>query len=203
LRPARRRGSGDQHLAKTLKIGQVLTRRFPHLRFAAEINPRNGSVKFFGRLWDHLLIAQAEGVAEKDRSALQQELLEDDFSRMEKGGVRREGCEIAEGCADTGWHAATMAAGWSKGCEDVPNGHEEARPMRRRCGRLSPGCKPSERRHAARQLLRVSSLFLPAGPRGKGRLPGGDPSRVGRVPEQPVVRYGDATGGPDDEPGAG
>jgi hypothetical protein len=74
---------GDLHIAKALKIGQVLTRRFAHLRFAPEVNPRNGSVKFFGWLPNYLPIAQAEGVAEEVRSALQQELPEYDFSGME------------------------------------------------------------------------------------------------------------------------
>src|SRR6516164_8342719 len=74
---------GDLHTGKTLKIGQVLTRRFAHLRFAPEINPRNGSVKFFGWLPDYLPIAQADGVAEEVRSALQEELPEYDFSGME------------------------------------------------------------------------------------------------------------------------
>jgi hypothetical protein len=74
---------GEQHVIKTLKIGQVLSKRFPRLRFAPEINPKNGSVKFFGWLPDYLPIAQADGVAEEVRSALQQELPEYDFSRME------------------------------------------------------------------------------------------------------------------------
>jgi hypothetical protein len=74
---------GEYHIIKTFKVGQVLTRRFPHLRFAPEINARNGSVRFFGWLPDYLPIAQAEGVAEEVRSALQQELPEYDFSRME------------------------------------------------------------------------------------------------------------------------
>src|SRR5262249_7250959 len=74
---------GEYHVVMSIKVGQVLTRRFPHLRFAPEINPRNGSVKFFGWLRDYLPIAQAEGIAEEGRSALQQELTEYDFSRME------------------------------------------------------------------------------------------------------------------------
>jgi hypothetical protein len=74
---------GEYHVIKTLKTGQVLTKRFPHLRFAPEVNPRNGSVKFFGWLPDYLPIAQAEGVAEEVRSALQHGLPEYDFSRME------------------------------------------------------------------------------------------------------------------------
>jgi hypothetical protein len=74
---------GELHTAKTLKIGEVLSKRFPHLHFAPEINLKNGSVKFFGWLWDYLHITRAEGVAEQVRSALQQELPEYDFSRME------------------------------------------------------------------------------------------------------------------------
>jgi hypothetical protein len=74
---------GEQHVIKTLKIGQVLSKRFPHLRFAPEINSRNGSVKFFGWLRDYLPIAQAEAVAEEVRTVLQQELPEYAFSRME------------------------------------------------------------------------------------------------------------------------
>ncbi len=74
---------GEYHVIKTLKTGQVLTRRFPHLRFAPEVNARNGSVRFFGWLPDYLPIAQAEGVAEEVRNALQHELPEYDFSRME------------------------------------------------------------------------------------------------------------------------
>jgi hypothetical protein len=74
---------GEQHVIKTLKIGQVLSKRFPHLRFAPEINPKNGSVKFFGWLPDYLPIKLAEGVAEEVRTVLQQELPEYDFSRME------------------------------------------------------------------------------------------------------------------------
>ena len=74
---------GEHHVAKALKVGQVLSKRFPHLRFAPEINPRNGSVKFFGWLPDFLPIRLAEQVAEGVRSALRQELPEYDFSRME------------------------------------------------------------------------------------------------------------------------
>ena len=75
--------AGEYHVVMTVKVGQVLTRRFPHLRFAPEINPRNGSVKFFGWMPDYLPIIQAEGVGEEVRSTLQQELPEYDFSRME------------------------------------------------------------------------------------------------------------------------
>jgi hypothetical protein len=74
---------GEYHVVKAIKVGQVLTKRFSHLRFTPEINARNGSVRFFGWLPDYLPIAHAEGVAEEVRSVLQQELLEYDFSRME------------------------------------------------------------------------------------------------------------------------
>jgi hypothetical protein len=74
---------GEHHVVKAIKVGQVLSKRFPHLRFAPEINPRNGSVKFFGWLPDYLPVEQAKGVAEEVRSALQQELPEYDFGRME------------------------------------------------------------------------------------------------------------------------
>jgi hypothetical protein len=74
---------GDYHVTKTIKVGQVLTRRFPRLRFAPEVNARNGSVKFFGWLHDYMPIAWAERIGEQVRSALQQELPEYDFSRME------------------------------------------------------------------------------------------------------------------------
>jgi hypothetical protein len=74
---------GEYHVAKALKVGQVLSKRFPHLRFTPEVNPRNGSVKFFGWLPDFLPIRLAEQVAEGVRSALRQELPEYDFSRME------------------------------------------------------------------------------------------------------------------------
>ena len=50
---------GEYHVIKAIKVGQVLTRRFPHLCFAPEINPRNGSVKFFGWLSDYLPIKLA------------------------------------------------------------------------------------------------------------------------------------------------
>jgi hypothetical protein len=74
---------GGLHIAKTLKVGQVLSKRFPHLRFSPEINPRNGSVKFFGWLDDYMPIALAERIGEKVRSVLQQELPEYDFSGIE------------------------------------------------------------------------------------------------------------------------
>jgi hypothetical protein len=74
---------GEYHVTKAIKVGQVLTRRFPHLRFAPEVNAKNGSVRYFGWLPDFLPITLAEAVAEEVRSALQQELPEYDFSRME------------------------------------------------------------------------------------------------------------------------
>src|SRR5262249_55671370 len=72
---------GEQHIAMTVKIGQVLTGRFPQYRFAPEINPKNGSVKFFGWLPDYMPICVAERIGEDVRKALGQELPEYDFSR--------------------------------------------------------------------------------------------------------------------------
>src|SRR5262249_14652615 len=74
---------GEYHVVMAIKVGQVLTRRFPHLRFAPEVNARNGSVRFFGWLSDFLPIKLAERVAEEVRRALQEELPAYDFSRME------------------------------------------------------------------------------------------------------------------------
>src|SRR6516165_3023878 len=56
---------GEYHVIKTIKVGQVLTRRFPRLRFAPEVNARNGSVKFFGWLHDYMPIAWAERIGEQ------------------------------------------------------------------------------------------------------------------------------------------
>jgi hypothetical protein len=74
---------GEQHITKTLKIGRVLTKRFPHLSFSPEINPKNGSVKFFGWLPDYRPIGLAEKIGERVRTALQQELPEYDFGGIE------------------------------------------------------------------------------------------------------------------------
>jgi len=71
------------HMVKSLKIGQVLTKRFPHLRFAPEINLKNGSVKFFGWLGDFMPVPLAEQIGEQVRKALQQDLPEYDFDRLE------------------------------------------------------------------------------------------------------------------------
>jgi hypothetical protein len=74
---------GDDHAARVLEIGRVLTKRFPQMRFAPEINPRNGSVKFFGWLRDFMAIPLAEKVGERVRQTLQEELPGYDFSRIE------------------------------------------------------------------------------------------------------------------------
>jgi hypothetical protein len=74
---------GEQHIAKTLKVGQVLTKRFPQYRFAPEVNKKNGSTKFFGWLPDYVPICVAERIGEEVRNALQRELPEYDFSRLE------------------------------------------------------------------------------------------------------------------------
>jgi len=74
---------GEYHITKTIKIGQVLTKRFPNLRFAPEINLKNGSVKFFGWLRDFRPVPLAEQIGEQVRKALQQDLSEYDFDRLE------------------------------------------------------------------------------------------------------------------------
>jgi hypothetical protein len=74
---------GDYHVAKTFQIGNILTRRFPEYRWAPEVNPRNGSVKFFGWLSEATPIAWAEQVGERVRQTLQKELPQYDFSRLE------------------------------------------------------------------------------------------------------------------------
>ena len=52
-------------------------------RFAPEINPKNGSVKFFGWLPDYTPTPHAERIGEQVRSTLQSQLPEYDFSRLE------------------------------------------------------------------------------------------------------------------------
>src|SRR5262249_23157312 len=74
---------GDLHAAKTLKVGEVLTRRFPDPRVAPEGQPPHGSGELLWRPPPHLPVAHAEGEAEEVRTALQQELPEYDFSRIE------------------------------------------------------------------------------------------------------------------------
>jgi hypothetical protein len=49
---------GEYHVVMAIKVGQVLSRRFPHLRFAPEVNARNGSVRFFGWLPDYCPCSQ-------------------------------------------------------------------------------------------------------------------------------------------------
>ncbi len=73
----------EHHLSLCLKVGTVLTEKFPELRFAPEINPRNGSVKFFGWLDAWYNIEEAERVAEHIREILQEAIFDHDFSRVE------------------------------------------------------------------------------------------------------------------------
>lgn len=75
--------SGDEHCKKVLKIGSVLQQRFADYRFAPEVNPRNGSVKFFGWLKQDTPIAVATHIGETIRATLQIELPEYDLSRLE------------------------------------------------------------------------------------------------------------------------
>ena len=73
----------EDHVSLSLKVGKVLTEQFPELRFAPEVNPRNGSVKFFGWLTTWYDIAEAERVGEWVRKTMQEAIPEHDFSRVE------------------------------------------------------------------------------------------------------------------------
>jgi hypothetical protein len=74
---------GEEHIAKMLGVGEVLKSDFPEYRFAPEINPRNGSVKFFGWLPDFTAMPRAEKLAEEVRTVLQEKLPGYDFSGLE------------------------------------------------------------------------------------------------------------------------
>jgi hypothetical protein len=71
------------HVAKALAVGGVLARRFPRYRFAPEVNPANGSVKFFGWLPEFTPVAWAERAAEQVRRVLAEELPGYDFGGLE------------------------------------------------------------------------------------------------------------------------
>ena len=73
----------DEHVSLCLKVGTVLTEKFPELRFAPEINQKNGSVKFFGWLDALYDIEEVERVGEWVRKVLQEAIPEHDFSRVE------------------------------------------------------------------------------------------------------------------------
>jgi hypothetical protein len=60
----------DHHLTRVLRIGQLLRKCFPQLVWLAEINPRNGSTKFFGYARGPIPIAEAESVAERIHTLL-------------------------------------------------------------------------------------------------------------------------------------
>jgi hypothetical protein len=74
---------GEEHVAKVLRIGEVLKSRFPEYRFAPEINPRNGSVKFFGWLPKFTDMPQAERLGENVRQTLHYHLPQYDFTNLE------------------------------------------------------------------------------------------------------------------------
>ena len=74
---------GNLHITKTLKMGKVLTQHFPDYRFAPEINPKNGSVKFFGWLPEFKAMPTAEKIGEDIRQTLQSELPEYNFDALE------------------------------------------------------------------------------------------------------------------------
>jgi hypothetical protein len=75
--------NGEEHTKKTLQVGEILKNEFSKFRFAPEINPKNGSVKFFGWLPDYTPMAFAVQQAEKIRAVLQERLPEYDFSKLE------------------------------------------------------------------------------------------------------------------------
>jgi hypothetical protein len=72
-----------RHVAKALAVGGVLARRFPRYRFAPEVNPANGSVKFFGWLAEFTPLPWAERAAERVRRVLAEELPGHDFGGLE------------------------------------------------------------------------------------------------------------------------
>jgi hypothetical protein len=74
---------GKEHVAKALAVGEVLQRRFPRYRFAPEVNPANGSVKFFGWLAEFTALPLAERAAERVRRVLAEELPGYDFGGLE------------------------------------------------------------------------------------------------------------------------
>jgi hypothetical protein len=74
---------GEVHVAKVLRVGEVLNRRFPQYRFAPEVNSRNGSVKFFGWLPEFTAMPRAERRAEQVRDVLREELPGYDFAGLE------------------------------------------------------------------------------------------------------------------------
>jgi hypothetical protein len=74
---------GKEHVAKAVAVGQVLARRFPRYRFAPEVNPANGSVKFFGWLPEFTPLPLAERAAERVRRVLREELPGYDFAGLE------------------------------------------------------------------------------------------------------------------------
>jgi hypothetical protein len=81
----RHRGTvkAEEHLNLCLKVGKVLSEQFGDMRFAPEINLKNGSVKFFGWNDGWYGSEEAERVGELVRETLQQAIPDHDFSRVE------------------------------------------------------------------------------------------------------------------------
>ena len=75
--------SGEHHVALVMDTEEVLTRAYKEMRFAPEVNPRNGSTKFFGwgRTW--VPIEDAVRIAKGIRAHLARELPRYDWSRIE------------------------------------------------------------------------------------------------------------------------
>ena len=74
---------GEQHIVKVMQVAEVLTSKFPQLRFSPEINTKNGSVKFFGWLPANTATALAAQQAEHVRGVLKEQLPEYDFDGLE------------------------------------------------------------------------------------------------------------------------
>lgn len=75
--------SAEYHTGLVLETSRVLAATYPRLRFAPEINMRNGSVKFFG--WGEKLLPTGDVVllADDVRATLAREIPRHDWARVE------------------------------------------------------------------------------------------------------------------------
>lgn len=74
-----------------LRTVDILLQYFPEYRWAAEINPSNGSVGLFGVLWDFLKVSTAQEITDELRETLKRELPDHPWDSVEiypsaKGG---------------------------------------------------------------------------------------------------------------------
>ncbi|MEK6259015.1 MAG: hypothetical protein AABP62_10410 [Planctomycetota bacterium] len=60
------------HIWRVLKAGRLLRKHFPHFCWIAEVNPRNGSMKFFGFSYVPIPISEAEEIAKQIHEMLMQ-----------------------------------------------------------------------------------------------------------------------------------